>query len=1125
MTMVQKWKKAMREIGELKGWPSKEDTYEGKLIKEVVQKVASILNKKPLSVSNNLVGIQSRIKELLMLLDIESNNRRIVRIHGLGGIGKTTIAKAVYNTVVNHFEGCSFITDVRETAQRHNGLVHLQKQLISDILKQENQDITSVDDGINVIHQRFRGKKVLIVLDDVDQDIQVESLIGNHKWFGAGSKIIIINRIKQILGVHEPNEIYEPKAMNSNDSLQLFSRHAFRRDQPLENYLNLSKAMIKIIGGLPLALQVIGSSLYLKEKSVWKGMLKKLQKVPNDDVMKRLEISYDELEDEEKQMFLDTACFFIGMDKDIACHIWDGCGLSSQVELDALCAKSLVTISEKGELGMHDLLRDLGMNIIRQENIDEPGKRTRILCQEDVLDVLDKQTGTSNVKGLSIDFRTVSRSNGLMTVGFAAMTRLRLLRVDYACFSGNFTHSFSELRWLSWKGFPNQYAQINFCPRKLAVLDLSFSEITKSWMGWNSIKMAVKLKALILTSCHRLFSTPDVSANRLLEVLLLNDCKNLEEIDTSICCLTNLVILKMSDCERLNDLPSEISQLTSLKSLNLENCRSLKKLPKELGRMVSLTELNLSSCISLMDLPSEICQLTSLQKLDLGSCPNLKKLPEELGHMISLRELDLIWCKSLVSLPSEICQLTSLQKLNLGRCPNLKKLPEELGHMISLRELDLGWCKSLVDLPSEIVQLTSLQKLNLKGCRNLQKLPEKLGCMISLIKLNLSFCGSLMDLPSEICQLTSLETLDLSYCSNIVYLPSKICQLNSLKSFNVSSCRSLMGLSLSSSYSNPYISILTSLHVSDCPSIQYISGLPSSLISLHACFCKSMVKISSTSGGLRNLKTLHLEFCNLLKEIEGVDEKLDSLEVLHIEGCRSLKRLPKLRGSKNLRNLKLLGNDVISNFEAEGMESLEMLEIKDCRVLKTFLDISTLKNLNYLEITGCFYSMEGLPDLSNFKELRQLYIGNCWNLNKFSPKLEIEDWGSLTKILGLDRLESLRKLEIEDCLAIQRFPDCLNFKMLTHLSIIRCKNLREIHDVDRLELLEKFLIIGCESLERLSDLSSLKRLTFLYIEDCKNLTEIQGVDGLELLEKLEIIGCESLERLPDLSNLKKLNII
>ncbi|XP_042479506.1 disease resistance protein RPV1-like [Macadamia integrifolia] len=1036
---MQKWKKALREVGELDGWHVKEDTYEGELIKEVVNTVRSELNKRRSTVSNNLIGIQSHIEKMLKLLDIKSDKRTIVGIHGLGGIGKTTIARAIYYEVLNHFEGCcSFIADVRESAQQYKGLVHLQKQLISNILKQENQDIDSVEDGIYVIQQRFHAKKVLIVLDDVDQNIQVESLVGDHEWFGLGSKIIITSRDKDILISRKADGIYEPKVMDANDSLQLFSHHAFRRDQPPEDYLDLSNAMVQTTGGLPLALQVIGSSLFKKKKSIWESMLKKLQKVPDNDVMKSLKISYDALDDEEQQMFLDTACFSIGMDKDIACHIWDGCGFASQVGFDALCVKSLVTINEKNELRMHDQLRDLGREIVRQENKDDPGKRSRLCFQEEVLDVINSKKGTSNVKGLIIDFRCTSMSQCLMSEGFSAMTGLRLLRVDYAESSGNFTNC--DLRWLSWRGCSDQYELMNFCPQRLAVLDLSHSSITKNWMGWNYIKKATNLKVLNLTSCDQLSSTPEVSANQLLEILILKGCRNLNEIDTSICCLTNLVILDMGDCNTLKGLPSEISKLTSLQKLNLFGCRSLVKLPEKLGRMISLIELDLTWCKSLLDLPSDIGQLTSLQNLELCRCESLVKLPEKLGRMISLTKLNLYYCRSLLNLPNEICQLTSLKNLNLAEC-------------------------------------------------------------------------------------FSLASLDFSHCStSIGYITS--------------------GLPSSS---------LSSLEVSECTSIQYISGLPSTLIELNARYCESMVKLSSTSGGLKNLKTLCLYNCNSLKEIEGVDEKLDSLEYFNIGRCCSLKKLPKLTVSKNLTRLLLHENNCISDFEGEGMDSLEELWIWKCKSLRKIPylrdskrlrivkiefcpelseieclenyeslqtlsivkasslkklpeDISTgLKNLSYLRISGCF-SIERLPDLSKSKELRELHIGFCKYCKDCKDHRlcqyhgEIKDWESLTEIRGLEKLESLRELEIAGCIGIQRLPDLSNLKNLRVLSTNGCKKLAEIQARNGLEYLEDLDVRGCISLEKPPDLTKSKELCFLNGEECKDLTDIARVallnDGL-----------------------------
>jgi Cdc6-like AAA superfamily ATPase len=101
----------------------------------------------------------------------------MVGIFGVGGIGKTTIAKAIYNSIASQFEGSCFLENIRETSKPNVRSVQLQKKLLSEILGDSSLKVDNVDQGINVIKQRLCSKRVLLVLDDVDQLIQLENYL------------------------------------------------------------------------------------------------------------------------------------------------------------------------------------------------------------------------------------------------------------------------------------------------------------------------------------------------------------------------------------------------------------------------------------------------------------------------------------------------------------------------------------------------------------------------------------------------------------------------------------------------------------------------------------------------------------------------------------------------------------------------------------------------------------------------------------------------------------------------------------------------------------------------------------------------------------------------------------
>ena len=165
-------------------------------------------------------------------------------------------------------------------------------------------------------------------------------------------------------------------------------KHEILRD----DFIELSREVIGYAQGLPLALEVLGSFLFSMTKEEWRNQLDKLKSTPNMKIQEVLKVSYKGLDDKEKNIFLDIACFFKGEDKDYVMEILDGCGFFSLSGIRALIEKSLITISWNNKLMMHDLIQEMGREIVRQQSLEEPSKRSRLWFHEDIYDVLQKNT-------------------------------------------------------------------------------------------------------------------------------------------------------------------------------------------------------------------------------------------------------------------------------------------------------------------------------------------------------------------------------------------------------------------------------------------------------------------------------------------------------------------------------------------------------------------------------------------------------------------------------------------------------------------------------------------------------------------------------------------------------------
>ncbi|VVA19479.1 PREDICTED: TMV resistance N [Prunus dulcis] len=251
---VKEWRDALAKVADLAGMVLQNQAhgYEAKFIKKIVKVIGEKLSRTPLNVDRNMIGMQSRVQNInLWLQHGSTDDVGILVIYGISGIGKTTIAKHVYNSNFQKFEGSSFLENIKEISQQPNGLVQIQTQLLYDILNGTEVKIHGVSQGITEIEKAISSKRVLLVLDDVDHVEQLNAVHLMKDRFCPGSKIIVTTRHRGLLEAHQfITEVHAVKTLDHIESLELLSWHAFGQDHPLEDYTEYSKKLVDHCGGL-----------------------------------------------------------------------------------------------------------------------------------------------------------------------------------------------------------------------------------------------------------------------------------------------------------------------------------------------------------------------------------------------------------------------------------------------------------------------------------------------------------------------------------------------------------------------------------------------------------------------------------------------------------------------------------------------------------------------------------------------------------------------------------------------------------------------------------------------------------------------------------------------------------
>ncbi|CAL9006450.1 unnamed protein product [Prunus brigantina] len=680
---VKAWREALAEVADLAGMVLQNQAhgYESKFIKKIVKVIGDKLSRTPLSVAPNLVGMHSRVERINFWLQRRSTDVGILVIYGMSGIGKTTIAKTVYNSNFRIFEGSSFLENIREVSDQPNGLVQIQTQLLSDILNGRKMKISNVSEGLIKIEDAISSKRVLLVLDDVDHMDQLDAVFQVKDRFYPGSKIIITTRHARLLKAHQITEVYAVGTLTQKESLELFSWHAFGQDHPVEDYIEYSEKLVDHCGGLPLALKVLGSSLLGESVSLWKSALEKLEVIPNGEIINKLRVSYDSLQDEHDQkLFLHIACFFIGMDKDYIAKILDGCDFYTIVGIQNLIDRCLVIIDGWDKVRMHDLIRGMGREIVRLES-KEPWKRSRVWHHKDSFKILTEKNGTETIEGLVLDMHMCPTINSnekvLETTAFSKMQELKLLHLSHVKLRGCYAKFCSGLRWLCWLEFPLDSIPVDFPLGSIIVLEMQYSGLRQVFKG---TKYLPSLKTLDLSHSHSLTEIIEFSYCPNLEKLVLVDCTSLIYVHGSIGNLERLIYLNMKDCKKIRLLPKNICMLKSLETIIISGCSNLKELSIEMLRNMDSLKVLETDGIPISELWQErslsiLCSLPcSLVELSLWGC-NLSDdaFPMDFSNMSSLRRLNL-GNNPICSLPNCIKGLARLDKLSFSMCTSLKSL-------------------------------------------------------------------------------------------------------------------------------------------------------------------------------------------------------------------------------------------------------------------------------------------------------------------------------------------------------------------------------------------------------------------------------------------------------------------
>ncbi|KAK3431694.1 hypothetical protein EUGRSUZ_E03806 [Eucalyptus grandis] len=653
---------------------------------------------------------KQKIIEILMQPD--NKNLSVIPIVGIGGLGKTALAKLVYNddSVKEQFKLRLWVCvpedfDLKKTIDG----------IINDVTG-GNLSNLDIQQSQTFLRDTIKDKKFLLVLDDIwsNDRSRWEELKALLTGGAHGSKVIVTTRSSEVASMMGTHPTHNLEGLSHEDSMALFKKWAFdqKEKQPCPNLLDIGNDIVKKCQGVPLLVKTMGSLLYTKDEEqywahirdseIWKLVEQK------KDVLPVLKLSYDHLPSHLKRCFATFSLFPRGkvFRGDVLIMLWISLGLISS-------STKKLALEDVGA----DYIRVLWKRSLIQEVVES--ESSLMFKMHDLVHSLAMIVAQDDCSIVGLDTVEISE------------------RVRYISFSTDSLEGISN-----FDGVPPFLRKPT--SKRLHAIDLQFNVddgvITREFVG------------TCISKCNHL---------RWLDLRF----GSFEELPSSICNLKQLRSLFLGDNKRLKKLPDSICELQSLLYLYLDDCSELGDLPKKMKRLISLRQLIVTTKQMSMQ-ESGIQYLENLELLAFHKCQNLRVLFEGACRLTCLRKLEIIDCVGPISLP--FVELIALESLVIINC-KLKLTQDNRSNLPSnLHTLSITKSEQVMELLQCLDESAyTLEFFAVYDCPRFTVIPVWLPNHIRLRVIRLIRCPNLSSIPQEIQSLTALKELRIEYCGEL----------------------------------------------------------------------------------------------------------------------------------------------------------------------------------------------------------------------------------------------------------------------------------------------------------------------------------------------------------------------